>query len=99
MFSSQTYCIQPDIVTGNGVFIWLPAHFGAYGERQIYDTTLEQSEKIAIFGRGFTDGGHPVYCAVGLGTQRIFEEIDTLSHARQVAPALQNGLGAFLPVI
>ena len=62
---------------------------------KIYDVMVEQSDKIGIFGHGFTYGGHPVSCAVALETQKIYEETDIVSHVRQVSPALQNGLRAF----
>ena len=38
---------------------------------KIYDVMVEQSDKIGVFGHGFTYGGHPVSCAVALETQGI----------------------------
>lgn len=42
--------------------------------QRIYDGMKEQSEKIGVFGHGYTYGAHPVACAVGLETLRIYEE-------------------------
>jgi 4-aminobutyrate---pyruvate transaminase len=62
---------------------------------QIYDAVANESEKIGVFGHGFTYSGHPVASAVALETLNIYEESDILSHVRRVAPRMQNGLRRF----
>jgi 4-aminobutyrate--pyruvate transaminase len=61
----------------------------------IYAAMVKQSEKIGVFSHGFTFGGHPVCAAVALETLRIYQDDDTLSHVRRMAPLMQAGLRRF----
>ncbi|MEO1292606.1 MAG: aminotransferase [Pseudomonadota bacterium] len=51
-----------------------------------------QSEKIGIFGHGFTYGGHPVGCAVALKAIEIYERMDVCTRVRRLAPAFAAAL-------
>lgn len=53
-----------------------------------------ESEKIGIFGHGFTYSGHPVATAVALETLKIYEERDIVGHVQQIAPVFQRRLHA-----
>ncbi len=44
------------------------------------------SGKIGTFGHGYTYGGHPVGCAVGVKTLEIYERMDLPAHVRALAP-------------
>ncbi|MEM1313517.1 MAG: aminotransferase [Pseudomonadota bacterium] len=48
--------------------------------------------KIGVFGHGFTYGGHPLGCAVGVATLKIYRERRILDHVRKVAPLFQAKL-------
>jgi 4-aminobutyrate--pyruvate transaminase len=61
----------------------------------IYSALVTQSQKIGVFGHGFTYSGHPVTSAVALETLKIYEEIDILTHVRRVSPRMQAGLRSF----
>ncbi|MBB3971871.1 aspartate aminotransferase family protein [Hansschlegelia beijingensis] len=54
-----------------------------------------QSEKIGVFGHGFTYSGHPVAAAVALKTLEIYERENILGHVREVMPHFQQRLRAF----
>jgi len=60
----------------------------------IFEALLRQSEKLGVFGHGFTYSGHPVPAAVALETLAIYRERDIVGHVRKVAPVLQDGLRA-----
>ena len=58
----------------------------------IYQAMVEESEKIGVFGHGFTYGGHPVSCAVAQETLKIYDEIQISSHVERVVPHFQAAL-------
>ena len=60
--------------------------------RPIYDALLKQSDKLGVFGHGYTYSAHPVPAAVALETLKIYEERDIVGHVRRVGPHLQEGL-------
>jgi 4-aminobutyrate--pyruvate transaminase len=95
MFGSQTFGIRPDVLTCAKMMTsgYVPMSAMLVGDG-IYRTLEQQSEKLGVFGHGFTYSGHPVAAAVGLETLRIYEERDLLAHVRRVAPVLQEGLRA-----
>ena len=53
------------------------------------------TDEIGLFGHGFTYGGHPLGCAVGLKTLEIYEQRDIVGHVRKVAPLFQRLLRAY----
>ena len=56
---------------------------------------VEQSDRVGMFGHGFTYSGHPVPAAVALETLDIYAERDIVGHVRSIAPAMQEGLRRF----
>jgi 4-aminobutyrate---pyruvate transaminase len=93
MFGSQTFGLKPDIVTVakalSAGYMPISATLVSAG---LYDVLLAQSDKLGIFGHGYTYSSHPVPAAVALETLRIYEERDILGHVRRVGPYLQDGL-------
>ncbi|MDX8507274.1 aminotransferase [Mesorhizobium captivum] len=47
---------------------------------------FSHSEQIRSFDHGFTFGGHPLSCALGIKAIEIYQERDIPGHVRQVAP-------------
>ena len=96
MFGTQTYNLQPDIITVAKALssAYLPIAAVMISE-PIYQAMVRQSEKIGTFGHGYTYSGHPVCAAVALETLKIYEERDIVGHVRTVAPHLQDGLRRF----
>ena len=92
-WGSQTYDIQPDIVTCAKQLSAAYLPIGAVMISQpIYQTLVEQSKKHGAFGTGNTYGGHPVACAVALETLAIYEERDILTHVRDVSTTFMQRL-------
>ncbi len=50
--------------------------------------------KIGVFGHGFTYGGHPLGCAMGVKTLEIYQKRRIIDHVRSVAPLFQSRLRA-----
>lgn len=89
----QTYGVAPDILTcakqlSSG---YLPISAVLVNEA-IYQAAVAESEKIGVFGHGFTYSGHPVAAAVALETLKIYDERDMVGHVRAVAPRFQRRL-------
>jgi len=50
--------------------------------------------EIGTFGHGFTYGGHPVGCAVGVKALDIYKRRNILDHVRSVTPVFERHLAA-----
>ncbi|HTB19867.1 MAG TPA: aspartate aminotransferase family protein [Bryobacteraceae bacterium] len=96
MWGATTYGLKPDMITCAKALSsgYLPIGAVLVSEA-IYDALVKQSEKIGVFSHGFTYSGHPVASAVALETLKIYEEDDTLSHVRRMAPLMQAALRSF----
>ena len=94
MFGTITYDLKPDIITlAKGLSSgYLPISAVMVAE-PIWQACLAQSNKIGVFGHGFTYSGHPVAAAVANEAQKIYEEIDIVAAVRKAAPVLLEGLG------
>ncbi len=61
----------------------------------MYDAIASQSDKVGIFGHGYTYSGHPVGCAVALKTLEIYERDDVFAHAARTGEYFQTRLREF----
>jgi len=93
MFGSETYGLQPDMIT---MAKQLSAAYQPISaimiNEKIYRAAVQESEKIGTFGHGFTYGGHPVAAAVALETLKIYEERKIVDHVRSLSPRFQEGV-------
>ena len=96
MFGSQTFNLQPDIITvAKGLSAgYLPISANLV-TRKLYDILLAQSDKLGIFGHGYTYSSHPVPAAVALETLKIYEERDIVGAVRKVGPRMQAGIRSY----
>ncbi len=93
LWGCETFNLKPDIMTMAKALTsaYLPLGAVLISE-PIYQALVKESEKIGIFGHGYTYTGHPVCVAVALEALKIYEERDIVGHVRRVAPRLQDGL-------
>ncbi|ACI98421.1 aspartate aminotransferase family protein [Rhodospirillum centenum] len=96
MFGSETFGLKPDIMTMAKALTsaYMPLSAVLVSE-PIYRACVAESEKIGVFGHGYTYSGHPVSCAVALETLKIYEERDIVAHTRAVGARLQEGLARY----
>jgi 4-aminobutyrate--pyruvate transaminase len=96
MFGSQTFDLQPDIVTVAKALSsgYLPISANLVSAK-LYDILLAQSDKLGIFGHGYTYSSHPVPAAVALETLDIYAERDIVGQVRRVGPRLQAGIRSY----
>jgi 4-aminobutyrate--pyruvate transaminase len=56
---------------------------------------VTESEKVGVFGHGYTYSAHPVASAVALETLKIYEEMDMVAQVQAKVPHFQS---AFAPL-
>src|SRR5881227_4024556 len=91
IFGTQTFNLQPDIITVAKALSagYLPIS-GTLVSNALYEILVTQSDKLGIFGHGYTSSSHPVPAAVALETLKIYEERDIVAAVRRVGPRLQE---------
>ena len=96
MFGAQTFDLRPDIMTLAKALSagYLPISANLVSGK-LYDVLLSQSDKLGIFGHGYTYSSHPVPAAVALETLKIYEERDIVAQVRRVGPRMQAGIRGF----
>lgn len=95
MFGAETYGIAPDTMSMAKALssAYLPISAVSIPDT-MFEAMVSQSEKIGVFGHGYTYSGHPVAAAVAHRTLELMEERDILGHVRSVAPTFQSRLMA-----
>lgn len=56
----------------------------------VYQAYVDHSRQIGTFGHGFTYGGHPLGCAVGVKAIEIYQKRDIVGHVRTLAPTFEK---------
>ncbi len=96
MFGSQTFNLQPDVMTLakalSAGYVPISANLVS---GKVYEILLAQSDKLGIFGHGYTYSSHPVPAAVALETLKIYDELDIVAQVRRVGPRMQAGIRSF----
>ncbi|HEX8013013.1 MAG TPA: aspartate aminotransferase family protein [Casimicrobiaceae bacterium] len=96
MFGTQTFDLQPDIMTlAKALSAGYQPISANLVTNALYDVLLAQSDKLGIFGHGYTYSSHPVPAAVALETLTIYEERDIVGAVRRVGPRMQAGIRSF----
>ncbi len=95
MFGSQTYGLRPNSISMAKGLTSAYAPLGAITvPEEMYQAMLDESRKIGTFAHGFTYGGHPLSCAIGVKALEIYARDDIPGHVRSVAPIFQTRLRA-----
>ncbi len=96
MFASQTFDLKPDIMTVAKALSagYMPISANLISTA-VCDILLAQSDKLGIFGHGYTYSSHPVPAAVALETLRIYAERDIVAQVRRVGPHMQAGIRSY----
>jgi 4-aminobutyrate--pyruvate transaminase len=93
MFGAQTFNLRPDIMTlAKALSAGYQPISASLMTNALYEILLAQSDKLGIFGHGYTYSGHPVPAAVALETLKIYEERDIVAQVRRVGPRMQAGI-------
>ena len=93
MFGAQTFDLKPDIMTlAKALSAGYQPISASLVTNALYDILLAQSDKLGIFGHGYTYSSHPVPAAVALETLKIYEERDIVAQVRRVGPRMQAAI-------
>jgi 4-aminobutyrate--pyruvate transaminase len=96
VWGCQTLNIKPDILTCAKALSasFLPISAVMVNDK-VYQALMSESDKIGVWGHGFTYSGHPVAAAVALEAQKIYDEIDLFGHAKRMSPVFQKHIQSF----
>ena len=90
-WGSQTLGMTPKTISAAKQMTSAYAPLGAVMVPQdIYDAYVDQTSKIGTFGHGFTYGGHPLGCALGVKAIEIYQKRDIIGHVRSLAPVFEK---------
>ena len=92
-WGSQTFDIQPDIVTCAKALSssYLPISAVMVNDK-VFQALADESHSIGTFGHGYTYSGHPVPAAVAVETLKIYDETNLIEHAATVGAYMQSEL-------
>ena len=94
-FGAETFGMQPTSMSMakqlTGGFIPLSA---VAINADMAEAIEDNAEALGTFGHGFTYGGHPVGCAVGIKSLEIYERDNIPGHVAKVAPSFARHLDA-----
>ncbi|MGN6766149.1 MAG: aminotransferase [Rhizobiaceae bacterium] len=86
-WGAQTLGMTPKTISAAKQMTSAYAPLGAVMVPQdIYDAYVDQTSKIGTFGHGFTYGGHPLGCALGVKAIEIYQKRDIIGHVRSLTP-------------
>jgi len=93
MFGTETFKLQPDMITVAKALssAYLPIS-GLMISEAVFQALVKESEKIGVFGHGYTYSAHPVAAAVAIETLKIYADRDILGHVRDVGPRFVEGM-------
>ncbi len=94
-WGTQTFALEPDMISSAKALTaaYQPLSALLLSER-IYQAMKAQGDKIGVFGHGYTYGGHPVACAVGLEALTLYEERGLIARAPALGSRLEQRLAA-----
>ena len=96
MFGSQTFNLKPDIMTlAKALSAGYQPISANLLTNELYEILLAQSDKLGIFGHGYTYSAHPVPAAVALEALKIYEERDIVAQVRRVGPRMLAGIKSY----
>jgi 4-aminobutyrate--pyruvate transaminase len=90
-WGSQTFNMRPATMSVAKQLTSAYAPLGAVMvPEDIYQAYVDYSKELGGFAHGFTYGGHPVSCAVGVKAIEIYQKRDIVGHVRQLTPVFES---------
>ena len=85
MFACETFNIKPDVLVLSKQISssYMPLSAILINDK-FYQPIADESDRIGVFGHGFTASGHPVATAVGLENLKIIQERDLVGNVARL---------------
>ena len=91
----QTHNMVPTTVSAAKQLTSAYAPLGAVMvPEDIYQGYVDHSARLGTFGHGFTYGGHPLGCALGVKAIEIYQQRNILAHVRSLMPLFERRMKA-----
>jgi beta-alanine--pyruvate transaminase len=96
-FASQTFNVQPDLMTvAKGITSGAVPMGAVLVDRRIYETFVPGTgagpEQAIEFAHGYTYSGHPLACAAGLAALAVYRDEGLFERAASLAPVFADAL-------
>lgn len=93
MWGSQTMGLKPDMIScAKQLSAGYQPISALMINEKVFQAMLTESDKVGTFAHGYTYAGHPVAAAVALEVQKIYREMDVVSHVKRVGDHLSRRL-------
>lgn len=91
-FASDFFDVTPDLMTtAKGLTNGVVPMGAVFSKSMIYETLLDSPAGIEFF-HGYTYSGHPLACAAGLASLKVFKEEKVLEHAQSMTAYWEDAL-------
>lgn len=94
-WGSQTVGMTPRTISAAKQLTAAYAPLGAVMvPEDVYQAYVDHSAQLGTFGHGFTYGGHPLGCALGVKAIEIYERRNIVGHVRSLMPTFERRIRA-----
>ncbi|MFO1408386.1 MAG: aspartate aminotransferase family protein [Steroidobacteraceae bacterium] len=84
-FAAEYFGVTPDMITmAKGLTNGSVPMGAVAAKKEIYDAFMQGPESAIELFHGYTYSAHPIACAAGIATQRIYREEGLLTRAREI---------------
>ncbi|MFZ6771371.1 aspartate aminotransferase family protein [Undibacterium sp. SXout7W] len=91
-FAADYFDVRPDLMTtAKGLTNGVVPMGAVFSHSSIYDTLMQGPAGIELF-HGYTYSGHPLACAAGLASLKVFKEEKILEHAQSMTAYWEDAL-------
>ena len=91
-FAATHFGVTPDLLTAaKGITNGCVPMGAVFAGQQIQDVFMNGPEHVPEFAHGYTYSAHPVACAAGLGTLKVYEDEGLLTRVGELAQYWEDG--------
>jgi beta-alanine--pyruvate transaminase len=92
-FAVEKFAVQPDLVAvAKGITSGTVPMGAVFARDAIYDAFMTGPENVIELFHGYTYSGHPLACAAGLATLRVYAEDGLFDNAAALAPYWEDAV-------